>query len=56
MVEFKIRLEDNVVQTYGHKIIEQRIQDFITQLTLKLAAQDVLKIWKRFHWRTMING
>ena len=41
MVEFKIQLEENVVQSYGYKIIEQQIKDFITHLTVKLAAKDV---------------
>jgi hypothetical protein len=43
MVEFKIQLEESLVQTMGHKQIETYLQEFIQKAVLKLAAQDILK-------------
>jgi len=43
MVEFKIQLEESVVQTFGHKRVENYLQDFVKKMLLKAAAQDVLE-------------
>ncbi len=43
MVEFKIQLEESVVQQFGYKEVESYVQDFVNKLLLKAAAQDVLE-------------
>ncbi|TAE59693.1 MAG: hypothetical protein EAZ89_02260 [Bacteroidetes bacterium] len=43
MVEFKIQLEESLVQTFGYKEVEQYLQDFVKKMLLKAAAQDVLE-------------
>ena len=43
MVEFKIQVEESIVQTMGHKQIENYLQEFMQKAMLKLAAQDILK-------------
>jgi hypothetical protein len=43
MVEFKIQLEESIVQTFGYKEVEQHLQDFVKRMLLKAAAQDVLE-------------
>jgi hypothetical protein len=43
MVEFKIQLEERLVQTLGHKEIENSLQEFIQNLIMKRTAHDVLK-------------
>ncbi len=43
MVEFKIQLEESVVQTFGHKQVENYLQDFVKKMLLKAAVQDVLE-------------
>lgn len=43
MVEFKIQLEESVVQTFGHKQVENYLQEFVKNMLLKAAAQDVLE-------------
>jgi hypothetical protein len=44
MVEFKIQLDESVVQTFGYKQIENYLQDFVEKMLLKAAAaQDVLE-------------
>jgi hypothetical protein len=42
MTEFKIQLEDSFVQKMGYQQIEAYLQQFIKDVTLKLAAQDIL--------------
>jgi hypothetical protein len=42
MTEFKIKLEDNVVQTIGYSTIEKFLNDYINQIVLKISAQDAL--------------
>lgn len=42
MVEFKIQLEDSIVQSFGYKQVENYLQDFVKKMLLKAAAQDVL--------------
>ncbi|WKN41329.1 hypothetical protein [Tunicatimonas pelagia] len=43
MIEFKIQLEESVVQVFGRKQVEDYLQDFVKQMLLKAAAQDVLE-------------
>jgi len=43
MVEFKIQLEESVVQKFGYEEVENCLQDFVKKLLLKEAAQDVLE-------------
>ncbi len=43
MVEFKIQLDESVVQSVGHKQVESHLQDFVKKMLLKTAAQDVLE-------------
>ena len=43
MVEFKIQVEESLVQTMGHKQIEDYLQEIMHQAVLKLAAKDILK-------------
>jgi len=43
MVEFKIQLEESVVQKFGYEEVENYLQDFVKKLLLKEAAQDVLE-------------
>ncbi len=42
MVEFKVQIEDSIVQTLGQQEIEQYLQEFTRNIVLKLAAQDIL--------------
>lgn len=43
MVEFKIQLDESVVQTFGHKQVENYLQDFVKKMLLKTAAKDVIE-------------
>lgn len=43
MVEFKIQLEESVVQQFGYKEVESYVQDSVNKLLLKAAAEDVLE-------------
>jgi hypothetical protein len=43
MIEFKIQVDESVVQTFGYKQIENYLQDFINNMLLKAAAQEVLE-------------
>lgn len=43
MVEFKIQLEESIVQAFGHKQVEIYLQAFVKKMLLKAAAQDVLE-------------
>ncbi|MEZ4772707.1 MAG: hypothetical protein R3D00_05940 [Bacteroidia bacterium] len=43
MVEFKIQLEESIVQTFGYKEVEKYLQDFVKTMLLKAAAQDILE-------------
>ncbi len=43
MVEFKIQLEESIVQTFGCKEVEQYLQDFVKKMLLRAAAQDILE-------------
>lgn len=43
MVEFKIHLEESVVQKFGYDQVENYLQDSIRRMLLKAAAQDVLE-------------
>ena len=42
MTEFKVKLEDKVVQTLGYSTIEKFLNDYINQIVLKISAQDAL--------------
>lgn len=43
MVEFKVQLEESIVQTWGYQAIEHQLQDLAQKAVLKLAAQDILE-------------
>lgn len=43
MVEFKIELEERMVQLFGYEEIEKSLQDFSQRILLKMAAQDILE-------------
>lgn len=42
MIEFKVEIEENVVQQVGYQEVERYLQEFAQQLILKIAAQEVL--------------
>lgn len=42
MVEFKVQVEESLIQTWGYKEVEKQLQDFMQKMMLKLAAQDIL--------------
>ncbi len=43
MTEFKVQLEDKLVQTIGYSTIEKFLSEYINQIILKISANDVLK-------------
>lgn len=43
MIEFKIEIEESVVQQVGHSEVERYLQEFAQKLVLKIAAQEVLE-------------
>jgi hypothetical protein len=43
MTEFKIQLEDKLVQTIGYGTIEKFLSEYMNQIILKISAQDALK-------------
>jgi hypothetical protein len=43
MVEFKIQVDELVVETFGHEAIESHLHDFVKKMLLKAAAHDVLE-------------
>jgi hypothetical protein len=61
MVEFKIQLEDSIVQTFGHQQVEAYLQDFVKKMLLKTAAQEILEDLKTIdiqndkEWQTARN-
>jgi len=42
-IEFKIQLEESVVQTLGSQEVEKQLEDFAQKLILRMAAQDILE-------------
>jgi len=42
MTEFKIQLEDKLVQTIGYGAIEKFLNEYMNQIVLKISAQDAL--------------
>jgi hypothetical protein len=49
MTEFKVQLEDKLVQTIGYNTIEKYLNDYINQIILKISAQDALSDLKSFN-------
>jgi hypothetical protein len=43
VVEFKIQLNESIVQTFGYKQVESYLQEFVKKMLLKAAAQDALE-------------
>lgn len=43
MVEFKIELEERLVQLFGYEEIEKSLQGFSQRVLLTLAAHDILE-------------
>jgi hypothetical protein len=42
MVEFKIELEESLVQSIGREVIENNLQDIIRKAMIHLASQEAL--------------
>jgi hypothetical protein len=42
MVEFKVQIEEDIVNEYGKDILEQYLQEYLTKAILKLAAKEIL--------------
>jgi hypothetical protein len=61
MVEFKVQLEESLVQTFGYNEVERQLQAFMHKMMLKLAAQDILSDLHTFdlendkEWQTARN-
>jgi len=49
MTEFKIQLEDQLVQTIGYSTIEKYLNEYINQIILKISAEDALNDLKTIH-------
>ena len=43
MTEFKVQLDDKVVQMLGYDTIENYLKAYINQIVLKISSQDALK-------------
>ncbi len=43
MTEFKVQLDDQVVQALGYKAIEQYLNKHLVRMILKMSSQDLLK-------------
>jgi hypothetical protein len=43
MTEFKIQVDDKVVNDFGKDLLERFFQDFYSKALLKLAASEILK-------------
>ena len=43
MVQFKVELEEAVVQTFGYAEVEKYLKELVTNLYLKIAAKEILK-------------
>lgn len=43
MVEFKIQLDESIFQTFGHKQVENYLEDFVRKMLLKAAAKEELE-------------
>jgi len=48
MVEFKVQVEESVVQSVGYNKIDKQLNDFMRKIILKIAAQDILNDLKTF--------
>ncbi|MBX3164781.1 MAG: hypothetical protein KF900_09885 [Bacteroidetes bacterium] len=48
MTEFKVQLEDKLVQTIGYSTIEKYLNEYLNQIILKISAQEVLSDLKSF--------
>lgn len=42
MTEFKVQLDDKLVQTLGYTTIENALKAYLNQFILKVSSQDVL--------------
>ena len=45
MTEFKIQVDDKIVNDFGKDILEQFFRDYYSNALLKLAATEILKDW-----------
>ena len=43
MTEFKIQLEDSLVQRFGYAEVDNYLKELVKKLHLKMAAQEILK-------------
>jgi len=43
MTEFKVQVDDKVINTFGYSIVENYLHEFVSKLYLKISAQEMLK-------------
>ena len=62
MTEFKVQLDDKLVQTLGYSTIEKYLKAYINQIILKISSQEVLSDLDSIHlendekWRIAREG
>lgn len=42
MVEFKVQIEEDIVNEYGKDTLEKHLQEYLTKAILKLTAKEIL--------------
>lgn len=42
MVEFKVQIEEDIVNEYGKDTLEKYLQEYLTKAILKLTAKEIL--------------
>jgi len=45
MTEFKIQVDDKIVNDFGKDILEHFFQEYYSKALLKLAAKEILRDW-----------
>ena len=49
MTEFKVQLDDELVQTLGYGTIEKYLQSYLKQIILKISSQEALEDLEEIH-------
>ncbi len=49
MTEFKVQLDDKLVQTLGYSTIEKYLKAYLNQIILKISSQEVLSDLEDIH-------
>jgi len=49
MTEFKVQLDDKLVQSLGYNTIEKYLKSYINQIILKISSQEVLSDLDSIH-------